>query len=78
MGILNETTARAHGAVDQVAAAAAPAAQWLEEQSETLSASGEKLLDSTCKYVAAHPLQSLGMALATGYLVGRLTGALTR
>ena len=73
MGMLDETTARAHGAVDQVAAAAAPAAQWLEEQSETLSASGEKLLDSTCKYVAAHPLQSLGMALAAGYLISRLT-----
>ena len=73
MGILNETTARAHGAVDQVAAAAAPAAQWLEEQGETLTASGEKLLDSTCKYVAAHPLQSLGMALAAGYLISRLT-----
>lgn len=73
MGILNETTARAHGAVDQVAAAAAPAAQWLEEQSETLGASGEKILDSTCKYVAAHPLQSLGLALAAGYLISRLT-----
>jgi hypothetical protein len=40
MGILNETTARAHGAVDQV---------------------------------AAPPLQSLGLALAAGYLVSRLT-----
>jgi hypothetical protein len=40
MGILNETTARAHGAVDQM---------------------------------AAHPLQSLGMELAAGYLISRLT-----
>jgi len=40
MGILNATTARAHGAVDQA---------------------------------AAHPLQSLGMALAAGYLISRLT-----
>jgi len=73
MGILNKATARAHGAVDQVADAAAPAAQWLEEQSETLTTSGEKLLDSTCKYVAAHPLQSLGLALAAGYLISRIT-----
>ena len=79
-GMLNKATARAHGAVDQVADAAAPAAQWLEEQSETLTASGEKLvasgeklLDSTSKYVAAHPLQSLGLALAAGYLISRLT-----
>lgn len=73
MGILNQATARAHGAVDQVAGAAAPAAQWLEEQSATLTASGDKLLDSTSKYVAAHPLQSLGLAVAAGYLISRLT-----
>jgi ElaB/YqjD/DUF883 family membrane-anchored ribosome-binding protein len=69
MEVLSKATARAHGAVDQVANAAAPAANWLEEQ----SASGEKMLDSTAKYVAAHPLQSLGLALAAGYLLSRLT-----
>ena len=73
MGILNKATARAHGAVDQVADAAAPAAQWLEEQGETLTNSGEKLVDSTRRYVAAHPLQSLGLALAAGYLISRIT-----
>ena len=73
MGMLNKATARAHGAVDQVADAAAPAAQWLEEQGDTLTTTGEKLVDSTCKYVTAHPLQSLGLALAAGYLISRLT-----
>ena len=73
MGMLNKATARAHGAVDQIADAAAPAAQWLEEQGESLTISGDKLVDGTCKYVAAHPLQSLGMALAAGYLISRLT-----
>jgi len=71
--MLNKATARAHGAVDQIADAAAPAAQWLEEQGESLTTGGDKLVDSTCKYVAAHPLQSLGMALAAGYLISRLT-----
>jgi ElaB/YqjD/DUF883 family membrane-anchored ribosome-binding protein len=71
--VLNSATARVHGAVDQVANAAAPAAQWLEEQSETLSTTGEKLFDRSCKYVAAHPLQSLGLALAAGYLISRIT-----
>lgn len=73
MGMMNKATARAHGAMDQIAEAAAPAAQWLEEQSETLATTGEKLMDSTCKYVAAHPLRSLGLALAAGYLISRLT-----
>ena len=73
MGMLNKATARVHGAVDQVADAAAPAAQWLEEHGETLTASGEKLRDSTYKYIAAHPLQSIGLALAAGYLISRFT-----
>jgi len=73
MEMLNKATARAHGAVDQVAEAAAPAAQWLEQQGESLAANGENLVDRTSKYVTAHPLQSLGLALAAGYLISRLT-----
>ena len=73
MEVLNKATARVHGAVDQVANAAAPAAKWLEEQSDTLTTGGEKMLDSTVKYIAAHPLQSLGLALAAGYVLSRLT-----
>ena len=73
MGVLSKAAVSAHGAVDQVANAAAPAAQWLEEQGETMKITGDKLIDSTCKYVAAHPLQSLGLALAAGYLISRLT-----
>jgi ElaB/YqjD/DUF883 family membrane-anchored ribosome-binding protein len=73
MGMLNKAAAQAHEAVDQVAVAAAPAAQWLEEQGDTLTKNGEKLVDNTYKYIAAHPLQSLGLALAAGYLISRLT-----
>ncbi|TAK83903.1 MAG: DUF883 domain-containing protein [Betaproteobacteria bacterium] len=73
MEMLDKAKARAHGAVDQVAEAAAPAAKWLEEHGESLSAQRDKLADTTVKYIAAHPLQSLGMALAAGYLIGRLT-----
>ena len=73
MEMLNKATARAHGAVDQVAEAAAPAAQWIEEHGETLTTTGKKLVDNMYKYIAAHPLQSVGLALAAGYLVSRLT-----
>jgi len=73
METLDKVTARAHGALNKVVDNVAPAAQWLEEQGETLSNTGEKLMDSACKYVAAHPLQSLGLALAAGYLISRLT-----
>lgn len=78
MEVLNKATARVHGVVDQVVNSAAPAVKWLDERSDTLTTGGEKMLNRTVKYVAAHPLQSLGMALATGYLIGRLTGLLSR
>jgi ElaB/YqjD/DUF883 family membrane-anchored ribosome-binding protein len=73
MGMLNRATTRVHGALDQAVDAAAPAAQWLEEHGEALTASGEKLLDRTRKYVTANPLQALGLALATGYLISRIS-----
>ncbi len=73
MGMLNKATARVHGALDQAVDAAAPAAQWLEEHGEALNASGEKMIARTRKYVTANPLQSLGLALAAGYLISRLT-----
>jgi len=73
MEMLNKAKARVHGALDQVVDAAAPAAQWLEEHGEALSANGEKLLYRTRKYVTANPLQALGLALATGFLISRIT-----
>ena len=73
MEMLKQATARVHGAVDQVADAAAPAAKWLEDQGTALNTGSEKFVDSTSKYIAAHPLQSLGLAIAAGYLLSRLT-----
>jgi len=73
MGILKQARARAHGAIDQIADAAAPAAQWLEEDADTLAKGRDKFLETTSRYIAAHPLQSLGLAIAAGYLLSRLT-----
>jgi ElaB/YqjD/DUF883 family membrane-anchored ribosome-binding protein len=73
MGTLNKATIRAQGAIDQVADAVAPAAQWLEDEADTLTSGKDKFLETTSKYIAAHPLQSLGLALAAGYLLSRLT-----
>ena len=73
MEILSKTKTRVHGALDQAVDAAAPAAQWMEEHGESLSASGEQLVARTRKYITANPLQSFGLALAAGYLISRLT-----
>jgi ElaB/YqjD/DUF883 family membrane-anchored ribosome-binding protein len=73
MGILNKAAVRTQGALDQIADAAAPAAQWLEDEADALASGRAKFLDTTSKYIAAHPLQSLGLAIAAGYLLSRLT-----
>ena len=73
MEMLNKATTRVHGALDHAADAVAPAAQWLEEHGEALTSGGEKLLERTRKYVTAYPLQALGLALAAGYLISRIS-----
>ena len=43
------------------------------KETYTLTASGEKLVERTRKYIVANPLQSFGLALAAGYLISRIT-----
>ncbi len=62
----------AHHAVDKAADVAAPTAEWLGEQGESLMATPKKLVDGTCKYVAANPLKSVAIALVAGLLIGRI------
>jgi len=62
----------AHQAVDNTAAAVAPAAEWLNEQATALNATQKKFVSSTREYVAANPLTSLGIALAGGFLISRM------
>jgi ElaB/YqjD/DUF883 family membrane-anchored ribosome-binding protein len=71
--MLNNATTRVHGALDQAVNTVAPAAQWLEEHREALTARGEKLLARSRKYVIANPLQALALALAAGYLIARIS-----
>jgi ElaB/YqjD/DUF883 family membrane-anchored ribosome-binding protein len=42
-------------------------------RAHALATGGEKLFDNTCKYVAEHPVEAVGIALVAGYLVNRLT-----
>ncbi len=69
---IDRTAGFAHRAVDNAAAAVAPAAEWLNEQALALNATQKKLVNNTREYVAANPLMSLGIALATGFLISRI------
>jgi ElaB/YqjD/DUF883 family membrane-anchored ribosome-binding protein len=69
---IDRVTAMAHKAVDKAADAAAPTADWLSEQGESLNAKQKKLVEGTCNYVSANPLKALGAALAAGFLLSRM------
>lgn len=63
----------AHQAVDRMAGAAVPTAEWLAAKGESLNASQEKLVNDTRSYVSANPLKSVGIAVAVGFLISRLS-----
>jgi ElaB/YqjD/DUF883 family membrane-anchored ribosome-binding protein len=62
----------AHQTVDKAVTGVTPAAEWLNEKAAALDVTQKKLVSSTREYVAANPLQSLGLALAAGFLISRI------
>lgn len=69
---IDRVAAMAHQAVDTAAGAAAPTADWLAEQGESLNATQKKLVADTCSYVSANPLKSIGIAVVAGFLLSRI------
>jgi ElaB/YqjD/DUF883 family membrane-anchored ribosome-binding protein len=62
----------AHQTVDKIAQTAAPAADWINQNAEQLKQQQEALLEGCRSYVRDRPLVAVWVALAAGYLVGRL------
>jgi len=69
---IDRVAAMAHQAVDKAAGAAAPTADWLAEQGESLKATQKKVVADTCSYISAHPLKSIGIAVVAGFLLSRI------
>jgi ElaB/YqjD/DUF883 family membrane-anchored ribosome-binding protein len=63
----------AHEAVDRVAAAANSAAERLSGKGEDLLVAKDHWLQACSVYVKENPFTSLGIAVAVGYLLSRLT-----
>jgi len=68
---IDRVAAMAHQAVDKAAGAAAPTADWLTEQGESLNTTQKKLVADTCGYVSANPLKAVGIAVVAGFLLSR-------
>ena len=61
----------AHQTVDKVTDIANPTADWLTKQSENLASTSRNAVADAKTYVSFHPWQSIGVALAVGFLIGR-------
>lgn len=64
----------AHDTVERAASAASTAADRLGARSEEWLSAKDEWMDATRGYVREHPFAALGIALAAGYLISRLTG----
>ena len=62
----------AHNAVDKVASVAGQAAEIYGAKSEQIKNATDKAVGSARGYVREHPLATVGIAVAAGYLVSRL------
>jgi ElaB/YqjD/DUF883 family membrane-anchored ribosome-binding protein len=62
----------AHKAVDSAGVAATHAAGALGGKGDQLHDSGTRIVERAGGYVREHPVASLGMAVAAGYLLSRL------
>ncbi len=70
--VIDSVAQAAHQTVDKVAGAAAPAAEWVRQNADQLKQQQDALVESCRGYVRERPLAVLGVALAAGYLFGRL------
>jgi len=69
---VDRLTTGAHEAVDSIANAASQAAETLEEKGMYLKEAQSRFVESASNYVHEHPVASLGIAVATGFVLSRL------
>src|SRR5580765_8562721 len=69
---VDRITSGAHDVADQVSSAATQAAKQLRVSSKKLQKMEKRLEKSARGYVRQHPVASVGIALAAGYVVARL------
>ena len=68
----HDTIERAHDKVERATQSAHRVVDRAAESARRLSVTGQQLTDDLGTYVSAHPLQTLAVALATGFVLGRL------
>lgn len=67
---VNQAAASGHEAIKKVEDKAASAERWLGDKTDAALSAPKNALSDARDYVAAHPLKSLAVAIAAGYLFG--------
>lgn len=70
--VVDRMASGAHQAVDRIAGAADRAAETLGVKGERLKNAQVRAMEQCRDYVRGHPVKSLGIALAAGFLLSRL------
>ena len=63
----------AHGAIDRATQTASQVAERFGEKSEELMAMKDDYVEAAREYVKENPIMALGIALAAGYLFGKIS-----
>jgi ElaB/YqjD/DUF883 family membrane-anchored ribosome-binding protein len=69
----HEITNRVHTTVDRAAALAHSAADQVSTKTDEWIHTQDRLLSSTREYIREQPMAALGIALAVGFLLSRIT-----
>jgi ElaB/YqjD/DUF883 family membrane-anchored ribosome-binding protein len=68
----HDTIERAHDTVERATQSAHRAVDRAAESARRWSVTGQQLGDDFGTYISAHPVQTVAIALATGFILGRL------
>lgn len=72
MKTIKETSNFAHEAVDQATRAATHAAEAYDQKIDSLKKAEKRLIKDYTYYTRDHPIKSLGIAVAAGFLLSRI------
>lgn len=72
MKTINKASNYAHEEVDKATSAATHAAEAFDEKGRELKKAKKRLINDYTNYTRNHPIKSLGMAVAAGFLLSRV------
>jgi ElaB/YqjD/DUF883 family membrane-anchored ribosome-binding protein len=73
MKTIHKVASSAHGAVDRLAGAADQAANSLGDGGRQLKKAEQRLVEDSREYTRDNPVKSFAIALAAGFVLGRLS-----